>query len=166
MEKVDQRPVRHHMAEIPSMAEVMEAVKKLKCGKAAGSNGIAPEMVKVACKDQLFREHLLNLIHCAWKESKVPQQWVDAILVPVPTKGELSLCDNWRGISLLDVVGKVAAKVVQGRLQDLAESVLPESQSGFRKGRGCTDMIYTVRQLVEKSWEHRFRPAYCVCACV
>ena len=106
-------------------------------------------------KDQLFREHLLDLIQSAWKERRVPQQWVDAILVPVPKKGELSLCDNWRGISLLDVVGKVAAKVVQGRLQDLVERVMPESQCGFRKGRGCTDMIYTVRQLVEKSWEHQ-----------
>ena len=155
LEKVDQRPLRHRMAELPSMAEVMEAVKKLKCGKAAGSNGIAPEMVKVACKDQLFREHLLDLIQSAWKERRVPQQWVDAILVPVPKKGELSLFDNWRGISLLDVVGKVAAKVVQGRLQDLVESVMPESQFGFRKGRGCTDMIYIVQQLVEKSWEHQ-----------
>jgi len=31
---------------------------------------------------------------------------------------------------------------------------LPESQCGFRKGRGCMDMIFTIRQVVEKSWEH------------
>jgi hypothetical protein len=37
----------------------------------------------------------------------------------------------------------------------LAEEELPESQCGFRKGRGCSDMIFTVHQLVEKSWEHR-----------
>ena len=35
-----------------------------------------------------------------------------------------------------------------------AESDLPESQCGFRKGRGCVDMIFTARQLVEKSREH------------
>ena len=70
----------------------------------------------------------------------------DAVLVPIPKKGDLTRCDNWRGISLLDVVGKVAARILQGRLQELAEEVLPESQCGFRKGRGCSDMIFTVRQ--------------------
>ena len=51
-------------------------------------------------------------------------------------------------MALLDVVGK------EEWLQKLAEDQLPESQCGFRKGQGCTDMIFTVRQLVEKLWEH------------
>ena len=56
---------------------------------------------------------------------------------------------------LLDVVGKVVARVLQVRLQKVAEEELPESQCGFRKARSCADMIFTVRQLVEKSWEHK-----------
>ena len=67
-------------------------------------------------------------------------------------KGDLRISDNWRGIALLDVVGKVVTRI---RLQELAEDVLPESQCGFRKGRSCTDMIFTVRQIIEKSWEHK-----------
>ncbi len=55
----------------------------------------------------------------------------------------------------MDVVGKVAARVLQKRLQELAEDELPELQCGFRKGRSFTDMIFTVRQLVEKFWEHK-----------
>ena len=58
------------------------------------------------------------------------------------------------GISLLDVVGKLFARVIQDRLQEVAEDTLPESQCGFRKGRGCTDMMFVARQLVEKSIEH------------
>ena len=67
---------------------------------------------------------------------------------------ELKQCDHWRGISLLDVVGKVLSRIIQGRLQVIAEKILPESQSGFRKGRGCEDMIFVARQLVEKVREH------------
>ena len=37
----------------------------------------------------------------------------DAVIVPVPKKGNLHLCDNWRGISLLDVVGKVLGHIIQ-----------------------------------------------------
>ena len=47
------------------------------------------------------------------------------------------------------------ARILQERLQELAEELLPESQCGFRKCRGCTDMIFVVCQLVEKSWEHQ-----------
>ncbi len=35
------------------------------------------------------------------------------MLVPIPKKGNLSCCDNWRGISLLDVAGKVTARILQ-----------------------------------------------------
>ena len=92
---------------------------------------------------------------CTQSEQSVPKDWTDAVLIPIPKKGDLSNCDNWRGISLLDVVGKVVARILQDRLQQLAEEELPESQCGFRKGRGCSDMIFAKRQLVEKSWEHQ-----------
>jgi len=36
----------------------------------------------------------------------------------------------------------------------VAEKVLPELQCGFRKGRGCVDMVFVASQLVEKSREH------------
>ncbi len=53
------------------------------------------------------------------------------------------------------MVGKVATRINQGRLQGLAERTLPDSQCGFRKGQGCTaDMNFVVRQLVEKAVEH------------
>ena len=82
------------------------------------------------------------------------KDWKDAEIVPIPKKGDLKHCDNWRGISLLDVVGNLFGCILQDRLQLAAEKVLPESHCGFRKGRGCVDMIITARQLFEKSREH------------
>ena len=64
---------------------------------------------------------------------------------PHPQEGDLKVCDNWRGISLLDVVEKILARIVQERLQQVTEQILPESQSGFRKSHGCVDMIFVVR---------------------
>ena len=57
--------------------------------------------------------------------------------MPIPKKGDLSVCDNWRGIALLEVVGKMVARLLQEWLQKMAENLLPESQGGFRKARGC-----------------------------
>ena len=84
----------------------------------------------------------------------MPKEWVDAVIVAIPKKGDLSVCDNWRGISLLDIMGKVFARILQQRLQAVAEGELAESQCGFRKGRRCTDMVFYARQLVEKAIEH------------
>ena len=89
-----------------------------------------------------------------WEQGAVVGDWKHAVIVPIPKKGDLKECNNWRGISLLDVAGKLFARIIQERLQVIAEDILPESQCGFRGGRGCTDMIFAARQLVEKCREH------------
>ena len=75
----------------------------------------------------VFANALLVLLDSVWEEERVPQDWVDSLLVPLPKKGGLSRCDNWRGIALLDVVLKAVARMVQTRLQTIAEHVLPDS---------------------------------------
>lgn len=155
LDLVRQRKVDDDIASEPSASEVKTALNKLKNGKAAGSSGIFPEMLKVGRKCNDFVDMLKDLLQNVWTERRVPQEWVDAILVPIPKKGNLTLCDNWRGIALLDVVGKLVARIVQNRLQIVSERELPESQCGFRRGRGCTDMIFVVRQLTEKTVEHQ-----------
>ena len=81
------------------------------------------------------------------------------IMTLYKNKGDRSDCNNYRGISLLSIVGKVYARVVLNRLQLLAERVYPEAQCGFRAGRSTVDMIFSVRQLQEKCREQR-RPLY------
>ena len=154
VQRARQRPLRTQLERKPSMEELTNALNKLKNGKAGGSSNILPEMVKAACEEESFQTLLLDLVHTVWEERKVPQEWADAIIIPIPKKGNLNLCDNWRGIALLEVVGKAVARVIQARLQIVAEEELPESQCGFREGRGCSDMIFTLRQLVEKTIEH------------
>ena len=68
-----------------------------------------------------------------------------------PKKGDLSQSNNWRAFSLLDTMGKHFTKVIQQRLQKVAEEVLPDSQCGFHRDKGCVDMIYCARKLMEKA---------------
>ena len=55
--------------------------------------------------------------------------------------GECSKCNNYRGISLLCIVGKVFTRVALTKSQTLASCIYPESQCGFRAGRSTVDMI-------------------------
>ena len=136
----------------PSMEELICALSKLKVGKAGGRTRILPELI-IAGGTELF-ERMHKVMVRVWEEGKVVNDWKDSEIVPIPKKVDLQLCDRWRGISLLDVVGKVFARILQERLLVITERALPESQCGFRRGRGCVDMIFVARQLVEKSREH------------
>ena len=74
-------------------------------------------------------------------------------------KGEWSDCNNYRGISLLSIIGKVSARMVLARLQTLATRIYPELQCGFRSERSTVDMIFSVRQIQEKCREQN-KPLY------
>ena len=117
LEKVRQLPIKEGIATKPTMEELKAALAKLKNGKASSSSRIFPEMVKAGGCRMDFLTLLLDLVHTVWEEQRVPRDWSDAILIPIPKKGDRSKCDNWRGISLLEVVGRVMARILQERLQ-------------------------------------------------
>ncbi|XP_072179816.1 uncharacterized protein [Diadema setosum] len=110
----------------PTQEELCKAVDSLTCGKAPGNNGIPPDLIK-CCKNTLLLPPLDILCQC-WREGTLPQDMRDAKIAPLyKNKDDKSDCNNYRGISLLSVVGKLFARVVLMRLQKLAERVYTES---------------------------------------
>ncbi len=105
-----------------------------------------------------LRQKLTELFQTMWSEGQVPQRLKDATLVHVyKRKGNCQSCNNHRGISVLSIAGKILTRVLLNcLLQHLEQGLLPESQCGFRAGRGTADMIFASRQLQEKCEEqHR-----------
>ena len=134
--------------DVPTIAEVKAAVKSLKNGKAPGIDQITAEMIKAGGDILLQRLHVL--LTCIWDTEYVPSAWKKAIVVPILKKGDSRECKNYRGISLLSIVGKVFTKIIQSRLQKHCEQSCREEQAGFRPNRGCIDQIFALRQLVEE----------------
>ena len=86
-----------------------------------------------------------------WSEETVPQDFRNANVIHLYKRKGDRARDNHRGISLLASAGKILGRVLLNRLtEQLLDKVLPESQCGFRSGRGTADMVYTARQLQEK----------------
>ena len=151
-------PTLDHLDEIPTIAEVKVAIDDLKSGKAPGKDGIPAEVIRSG--GDLLASQLQDLIALCWKEGAVPQDFKDARIVTLyKNKGDRSDCNNYRGISLLCIVGKVFARIVLRRLQVIGKQVYPESKCGFRGSRSTTDMIFSLRQLQEKCREQR-QPLY------
>ena len=76
------------------------------------------------------------------------------IIVPVPKKGDLSKYDNYRGISLMSIVGKVYNRILLNRLQPFVDPLLDNSQNGFRRGRAATGHILAIRRIIEEYQRH------------
>ena len=131
----------------PSEDEVAKAIKQMSCGKAPGPDAIPAEVFKSG--GPAFLTKLTELFKFFWENETLPQQFEfkDATIVHISKrKGNKRSCDNHRGISLLAIAGKILARVLLNRLlKHLQQGHLPESQCGFRAGRGTIDMVFAVR---------------------
>nr|VZI17162.1 unnamed protein product [Spirometra erinaceieuropaei] len=142
--------------ELPStLQETIRAVQQLSSGKAPGSDAIPAEVYKHV-GPQLM-DHLTAIFQVMWHQRGVPQNFKYATILHLyKRKGSRQVCDNHRDISLLNIAGKIFVRLLLNRLnKHLEQGVLPESQCGFRRHRGTTDMIFAARQLQEKCQELR-----------
>ena len=154
---IECRPELEELDREPTIDELSEALDSLASGKAPGKDGIPAEVLK-CCKETLITE-LHEILCLFWSEGEVPQDMRDANVITLyKNKGDRGDCNNYRGISLLSVVGKVFGCVVLKSLQVLAEQVYPESQCGFHANRSTVDMIMCKRDLKalnidQNNWE-------------
>lgn len=90
-----------------------------------------------------------------WQNETVPQNLKDAQITHLyKRKGNQQACNNHRGISLISIAGKIFARILLNRITvHLEECLLPESQCGFRRERGTTDMVFAARHLQKKCKE-------------
>ena len=142
---------------IISEKEVKEAVAMLKLGKAEGMDGISGEMIKMGGRAVI--EWLIRVFNVCYRLGRVPEDWKKACIVPIyKGKGCKNECKNYRGISLLSIPGKAYGRVLIQRLMEETEETIGEEQCSFRKGRGCVDQIFTLRQYVIRCLR---RESYC-----
>nr|VZI49048.1 unnamed protein product [Spirometra erinaceieuropaei] len=139
----------------PSLQETIRAVQQLSSGKAPGSDAIPVEVYKHG-GPQLM-DHLTALFQEMWRQGEIQQDFKEATIVHLyRRKGNRQVCDNHRGISLLSITGEIFARILLNRLNNhLEQGLLPESQCGFRRHRGTTDMSFAARQLQKKCQEMR-----------
>ena len=68
-------------------------------------------------------------------------------------KGTAKECSNYHTIAFISQASKVTLKFLQAQLQQYVNCELPDVQAGFRKGRGTSDQIATIRWIIEKARE-------------
>ena len=108
LDAIEPLPIMEDLDAQPTLEELSKAIDSSACGKAPGTDGIPPDLIK-RCKSTLLQPLHDTLCQC-WREGGVPQDMKDAkIFTLYKNKGDRSDCNNYRGISLLSIVGKVYA---------------------------------------------------------
>ena len=140
-----------------SWFEVVDAVRLMPNGKAAGIDDFPAEWIKMIlvdenceiCPQSPFAQALWKLLKAVWDSEIYPFGWDTAVVVPVPKKSDLTICDNYSGISLISVTAKILSSVIATRIQKWAEDngKLDRAQAGFRKREETTAQIAALYEI-------------------
>ena len=134
--------------EIITEAEVLQAINELKRNKSCGADLLINELFMYSKND--LTEYLTLLFNFVFDAGIFPSEWSEGLLIPLHKKGSLNVPSNFRGITLLSVLGKLFTRILNNRLTNWAEEfgVYVEAQNGFRKGRGTVDNLFILQQLI------------------
>ena len=125
------------------------AVKALKMGKSAGVDNIPAELVQAG--GEATTDIPTSICNKIWKTEDWPTTWTQFLVITLPKKGNLHLCQNYRTISLISHRSKVMLKVTLNRLQPQTEEIIAEEQAGFRAGRSTPEQIFNLRSYVKNT---------------
>ena len=97
-----------------------------------------------------LRNKLLKIMNMIFEKGEVPSDFRITLIKALYKIGYNNECGNYCGISLLSVCSKLLSNMILFRLRDAVDKILREEQSGFRKGTGCVDQIFTFRLIIHK----------------
>ena len=137
-----------------------KAIKKLKNGKATGTDGIANELIKFGGPN--VKRLVWFLLSKCFEKERTPKEWLKGILHPLYKSGDKRDPLNYRGIALLNCMSKLYETILQKRLEDWTEKykVIKEKQGGFRRGRGCPDQIFVMESILKMNQQKK-KNTYC-----
>lgn len=142
--------------------ELFKILHNCKNGKAPGPDQVSNEFFK--CFRSNWCGYLLNLFNAVLEHERVPRMWASAALTMIFKKGDKADPSNYRGIELVNNVTKIFTIILKERLERFAEEmgILPKAQMGFRKGRGCTECIFTLSTVIQLQLRLGQREVYAI----
>ena len=130
--------------------EVIRAINGLKSGKAPGIDGIPAEFYKALIP---YGTTVINrLFNKIYDLAYFPETWRESLIITIHKKGQVNNPDNYRGISLLNVLSKAFTTILNTRISRWLEqdSTLCKEQGGFRRKFSTIDSIFILETLIEK----------------
>ena len=133
-----------------SICQLETSINSLKLNKSSGPDGIISEMIKNTTHD--ISPILLSLYNNILNSGVYPTAWSESILCLLYKSGSMNDTNNFRGISLIDILNTILTGMMKARLYSWSEEHkhLHEAQSGFRKGYYTIDNLFTLMAMSQK----------------
>ena len=129
-----------------TLAELLVSIKSMSNHKSCGLNKIPTESWKTGPLS-----NVLLLVYNKALKGDVPTAWKQAAIIPLPKKGNLSLSENYRGISLTSVPAKIYNQMILSHIRPHTDTLLCTNQNGFHQGRSTVSQILTLCHVIRKS---------------
>ena len=113
--------------------EILDAISHAKADKSPGCDEILNEMLKAGTI--AIVPFLRALFQRLFDTGYFPLEWAKSIIVPIFKKGNVNLCENYRGVSLTSLISKLYTRILNVRITNfnINMTVLPEEQGGYRE---------------------------------
>ncbi len=129
--------------------EVQKTIKKLKCKKAPGWDNIVTEHIKHGGPKLL--QCLTMIYQLMTKHEHIPLHFKKGVIVPIP-KGEKNkmLKDNYRGLTLLPVIGKLYEKIVICRVEEYAKrkNIIHKCQGAGKEKCSNLQVAWVIKETI------------------
>jgi hypothetical protein len=131
-------------------SKVKDALKRMKGGKVMGPDGILMEVLRTLRDVAIV--WLTKLFNLIFRSNKMPDEWRRSILVAIfKNKGDVQSCTNYQRIKLMSHTMKLWERIIEHRLRGVTNGT--ENQFGFMSGRSTMEVIFLIRQLMERCRE-------------
>ena len=135
----------------PSEADLQPILREeVEIGVASLKKGNSARVVQAGGETMI--DVLTEICNRIWRTGEWPSPWTQSLIISLPKKGNLQLCQKYRTISLISHSSKVMLKVILNRLKPQAEEIIAEKQAGFRAGKSTTEQIFNLIILCEKKY--------------
>ena len=135
-----------------TMIQLKAALRKLKPHKALGNDEITNEMMGTQGLNVVLR-----FINNTWTTGQLPNAWKTATLIPLLKKNKppKDAPTGYRPISLTSCIGKLAERIINGRLHWWLEhnNTISPCQAGFRSNYTTEDQQARLTQKIQDGFQ-------------
>lgn len=124
---------------------------KLDINKGAGSDEI-PQIFWHSCADTICVP-ISNIFNKSLNEGIFPDYWKKAHIVPIHKQKSKNCIENYRGISILNTIGKVFEKIIYDTLYPVVSQGIPSTQHGFLKKRSTVTNLACFSNYIVRNME-------------
>ena len=141
----------------PSLrSEITRAIRQTANRKATGPDEVPAELFKAGRETALNRMHRICV--AIWETGEWPEEWTSSTFIPLPKKGDLKQCANYRTIALVSHASKILLRIILERINIKTETELQTNRRDSDKEGGLKNKPW-----ISEYWCRRYQQPLYMC---